>query len=278
MRLPPPFLLGLVVATGCATAPATLQTARTVEPGEWRFSTGASIPISTRFVGEVADTAELAADRASRAEEAGEPLTEEEQRELVESALGLILFTPAPTYELGARVGLAQNWDLGFRWAGPMLRGDVKWQLLERPSLDAALLAGYTYHTDTAPSILSSVYSVFESVGVVGYSRHDADLAFLVSGNPEAVVSPYGALRYLAAFTSFETVVEGTDMVTQTESESIMHIVGATGGLRIGTPKIQLQLELTVSYVHLKPTVFGDEVDLGGMLFMPAIGGSFETG
>ena len=60
--------------------------------------------------------------------------------------------------------------------------------------------------------------------------------ALLGSGNPERVFSWYGALRYVAAFTSFELTLPPeliqADAVGRTGADTVLHYAGATGGLR----------------------------------------------
>lgn len=270
----------LCLAAGCATAPTTLQTARTTEKGEFRFHAGASVPISTRFVAEVADLVDGATARAEDARTAGRELTPEEERDLMEASLGLILFTPAPTFELGARYGIVDDLDVGFEWAGPMLRGDAKVRLYEDPgSVDLGAMLGYTYHTSTAPSILEEVQDLFDFVFVIDYARHDLDLTLLANGDVGQTVTWYASLRYLAGIISADVAV-GFDRSAAApfEIDTILHLVGGTGGLRVGTEKLEFMLELTVAYIHLEPEVNGDTLGLSGMLFMPAIGLSFETG
>ncbi len=272
------FAGAVLAVAGCATAPTTLQTARTTEEGELRFHAGGSIAISSRFVSEVADLVDGATDRAEMAEEAGRPLTPEEERELEEGALGLILFASAPVFELGARYGVVEDFDVGFRWAGPMLRADGKVRFLEQPDLQLSGMLGYTYHTSTAPSIMEELQDLFDFVAVIDYSRHDLDLTLLASGDPESAVSWYASLRYLAGFVSVETTVGYGTMISSYESDEVMHVIAGTGGMRIGSEKVQLLLELMLGYVLFSPAIDGEEFDLSGVLIMPAIGLAFETG
>lgn len=267
-----------VFAIGCATAPTTLQGARTVEEHEVRFHAGGSIPISTRFISSLSDTVDTATERAEMAETAGRPLDDDEERQLSEGSLGLILFAPAPVFELGARWSPVERFDVGFEWAGPMLRGDAKYQMLAQADVDLAVLAGYTYHTSTAPSILEDIHELFEFAAVVDYGRHDVDLAFLASSDPRQTASWYASLRYMASFASLNLDVGWGDMRTRTDTSSVMHTIAGAGGLRVGTEKLALMLELTIAYIVFEPTIEGRDVSLSGFLFMPALGLSFETG
>lgn len=267
-----------LVAGGCATAPTTLQTARTTEQGEFRFHAGASVPISSRFISEVSEAVDRATERAEEAEMAGRPLTPEEERELLQGALGLILFAPAPVFELGARWGPVEKLDVGFEWAGPMLRFDAKYQFLERPGVDVAALAGYTYHTGSAPSILEDIHDIFDFALIIDYGRHDVDVAVLASGPRDPALTWYAGLRYMASFVSWSVEVGFEPDTNRIGSNEVMHLIAGTGGMRIGTDKVQLMLELLLGYILFEPEVEGAPMDLGGILFMPAIGLAFETG
>ncbi len=273
--------LGLLfLCAGCVTSTTTLQTARTVPPGEFRGGAAFALPISTRFVGEVVDLIDQVDDSFADAVDEGRALTTDEQREAIESLAGIVLLMPAPVFELNARVGLAKDVDIGLRWAGPALETGVKWHFYEQPGFDLAATLDYTYHTGVGASIASAVYDIAEQFDLASYSRHDLELAVIASGDPEATVTPYGAVRYLAGFTSFESVVE--EIATEsgaprTDTSAVMHHFGAAGGIRIGTPSIHLMLELTVLYVAFAPTVFGADIDLSGLVITPAIGFAFET-
>ena len=279
--------LCLGLAVGCATAPTTLQTARTTEKGEFRFHAGASVPISTRFVAEVADLVDGATARAEEAETAGRPLTDEEEADLTEAGLGLILFTPAPVFELGARYGVVENFDVGFEWAGPMLRGDAKARIYEDPgTFDFGAMLGYTYHTSTAPSVLEEAQDLFNFVFVIDYARHDVDLTVLANGDVTQTASWYASARYLAGIISANVNVGfDRDTADPFTVDTILHMFGGTAGLRLGSEKFELMLELTVAYILFEPELESTDPDfdgqtlgLSGMLFMPAIGLSFETG
>ena len=271
-----------LLVAGCATSPTTLQTARTVEAEELRLHAGGSIPITTQFIGALADTIDSATERAEMAEMAGRPLTAEEEAEVSEGAMGLVLFVPAPVFELGARFAPVERFDIGFEWAGPMLRGDLKLQIVADQPIDLAALAGYTFHTSTGVDIQEGLNDLFQFALVVDYGRHDVDLAVLASSDPRETVSWYGAVRYMASFVSLNIDVGWGTMRTLAESSSVMHTIGGVIGLRAGTEKLAVMLELTVAYIHFAPELESEgttrELGLSGVLFMPALGLSFETG
>jgi len=276
------LVAGLVGVNGCVTTPTARQTARTVEPQELRVSGGASLPISTRFIAEVSDLVDTAADRARDARDAGRPLTEEEQRELEESALALVLFTILPVFELDARYGIVDDFDVGLRYAGSSLRLDAKYRFLERDSMSLAGLLGYTYHFGFGTSVVESFHDLFEITAILDYTRHDVDAGVIVSGNENDTVVPYGMLRYLLAINSLELELDSSfdteTMIPRTELDPLMHVIAGTGGLRIGSEQIELLLELTLGYVILSPEVRGEQIDLGGFIITPALGLAISTG
>jgi len=245
-----------------------------------------SLPISTQFIGSLAS---LIGDRVDAAEEARDSMMsieEADQRELEGNVLALLLYAPLPVFDLDGRYGLIEDLDLGLRYSGAAARVDAKWHFFGNGSIDLAAILGYQYHFGYSKEFLKELYGLFEVTAVLEHSRHDLDLGLLISGAEDGggAVVPYGGLRYLAAFntvttefsTSFLGVLE--TMSARTTYSATMHMVYGVGGLRIGSPKFQLQLELTVGYAHLKPEVEGHQFDLSSVIITPAIGLSFETG
>lgn len=51
--------LTLLVSSACTTSMTSLQTARTMRPGQVQVTVGASVPVSSAAVGETIDAAEL---------------------------------------------------------------------------------------------------------------------------------------------------------------------------------------------------------------------------
>lgn len=273
--LPVCALLALV---GCVSSVAQLQTARTLPSGKKRFQLGASLPISTRYVQEIIDSIKLAADRLEDAENAGRPVTEAEQRQAIETAAAVLLLQPAVVPELSARIGVFDNLDMSLRWAGPTFRLDGKYQLVEQPGeWHAALHGAYVHHTGVGASIATSLFEIFDKLRLASYSRKDIELGVLVSTEEQdRPVSMYGGLRYFLAMPRIESeLAEGLEAESGTqlvETETNIHQLGATFGVRIGNRRVSLMAELTVLYMIFETQILGQKTDLGGLVFAPGVG------
>ncbi len=270
-------LLAAALGSGaCVTSTTMLQTARPADGG--RVGLGMSVPISTRFVSELAGLAGTASDRLSEAEDAGRPVTEEEQQEAMEALMATVLFQSPPVTELSGRVGLADDLDFGLRFAGPAIRGDAKYDFLGASDdhLHLAGILGYAYHTDIGASIASSVYGLAERFDLAEYSRHDLDAALLLSNDSGSWFTGYLGARYLAAFASFEgrlaDALEAESGRIRTDTSAVIHHVGGTAGMQASVYWFRFLLELTVLKVFFEPTILGRRFDLGGYLISPGVG------
>jgi hypothetical protein len=263
------------IALGCTTSVSTLQSPRTVEPGHAELIGGVSVPIHGAYVTQFGKALDDAAHRVKTADSA--PLSDAEERDVVDAALAGVLFTPTAVPELGLRLGVADRVDVGIRWAGPAFRGDGKVHLYRTENgLNLGLTAGYGYHTGIGSSIASSIYDVFDALKLVDYSRHDVDVALLVGGNENAVFSGYGALRGIVSFTKFESELPeelvGPEGVVQIDTSSSLFYLGGTAGMRLGPKTVAALAELTVMHCWFNPRVLGERRDLSGLVFSPALG------
>ncbi|HWN67340.1 MAG TPA: hypothetical protein VNM90_06845 [Haliangium sp.] len=270
------------VLTGCVSPVSQMQTARTLPPKKVRVHAGASVPISSRFAVELVDAVELATDRLRDARDADRPLTEEEQRQAIESAAAILLLQPAVVPEFGMRIGVFDHVDVGLQSAGPTFRLDAKWHAVDMPGKGhAALQAAYTHHTGIGASIAGSVFDLFESLKLVEYSRKDLELALLASTEDQGRnMSFYGGLRYFLGMPRIESLL-AAGIETQTgmplvSTETDIHEIGATAGIRVGTKRVALMAELTVLWMVFAPEIFGEESDLGGLIIAPGVGAAFN--
>ncbi|WP_428264439.1 hypothetical protein [Haliangium sp.] len=268
-------------AAGCITSVNQMQTARPLPPKEVRIEAGSSVPIATRYVSEIVDTLDLIADRLSDAENAGEPLTEAEQRQAVEGVAAVLLLQPSFVPELALRVGVYENIDVGLRWAGPTFRFDGKWQVAqETDRWHLAVNAAYVHHTGIGSSIATSAFDFFESIKLVSFSRRDLELSLLASTDEKRTISYYGGLRYILSMPRIESEVIDTIEVASGEpllaTDTNMHHIGATAGIRLGWRGLSLLAELTLMYMSFSPEILGEKSDLGGLLISPGIGVALE--
>jgi hypothetical protein len=268
-----PWVLAPLLLGGCVSSVSTLQTARTLEPGKVELVAGASVPIHGVFVSRMADMLDDAASRAAAGND--DPLNEEERNRTYEAALAAVLLQPAFVPELQGRIGLWDGTDVGLRYAGPAFKLDAKVRLIEQDGFALSASGGYVHHTGIAASIAKSVFEVFETLHLVEYSRRDLDIALLVSGDERRLVAPYGAVRYIVGFPTFDLrlpdeIVE-SGVVPRTDEANTLHYFGATGGVRIGR-SVAFIAELTLMYMRFEPTFLGAQRHLSGMVYAPALG------
>jgi hypothetical protein len=268
----------LAISTAaCTTSLTTGQTARALKPGQVEVGVTGSVPISSEFVGELADLAKASAQRLKDADNAGRPLSEQEQREAIEAGLALVLFHPALVTEITGRIGVFDRVDFGLKYAGTMLKLDGKYQLAtsDDGGPDLAVVLGATRHFGYGASVLEPAYELLSFIKLDDYSRHDLDVAFLASGEWDETVAVYGGLKYMVSFMSIDADfqnVETVNGIPHTELSSTFHYVGGTGGLRLGYKHLFATLELNVMRVFATPVVFGEERDLGGFIVSPSFG------
>jgi hypothetical protein len=277
--LPGCALLALV---GCVSSVTQVQTARTLPRGDKRIQIGTSVPISTRYFQEIIDSIELVADRLQDADNADRPVTEAEQRQAVETAAAVLLLQPALVPEITARWGALDHVDLGLRWAGPTFRLDGKWHIVDQPGQwHAALHGAFVYHTGVGASIATSLYEIFDKLRLASYERKDVELGLLLSTEEQdRPVSVYGGVRYFLAMPRIESELvdeleaeSGTPLI---ETDTNIHQLGGTIGVRLGNRRVSVMAELTVLWMIFEPEILGQKTDLGGLVLAPGVGAALD--
>ncbi|NBD11034.1 MULTISPECIES: hypothetical protein [Corallococcus] len=285
MRTLPLLSLGLLV--GCATPLSTMQTAKTLSPGQVQVtgSMGVFIPVGT--LATVVDVGIDQGREAKRAVDEGRPytLTEEDQQRLLTAGLALVVAPPGTNPELMVRVGVLDGLDLGGRYSGNSLRFDGKARLAHgggdsRRSYDLALGLGVSKHLFSGAAL-----DVLEVVHLGDFDRWDVEVPLYLSAEYGDVFKLYGAPKYVFSHTRMDpqlvdisqggTPVTGFDVSLPTEVNS--HFVGSTVGFAVGYRYVHFYAELTGGYVFCKPNVFGARRDLGGLTFLPSIGLAFRS-
>ena len=263
---------------GCATSTTTLQSARTLEPKEIQITTAVSVPVSTRMVGAVIDTAEATAKEINEAAHGNQELTTEEARKGVESAAALALFTPSAYPEALFRIGIADRFDAGLKLSYSLIKPELKFQYLRiEDGIDASVFMGYAFHFDIGPSIAAKVYDIFDSLELADYSRHDLDFGLLFGKEWKDIVSLYWGVRYLLSFINVDF---GFKQIKYIDGEAIpdlgvhelMHNAGAVIGVMAGYKYVFVNVELTLLYCIFKPEIIEREMDLSGMIIAPTLG------
>ena len=272
------LILSISMTSSCISTQSTLQTAPTVPKNKVRVTGGESIPVSTRFVAEFTDAAQIAVDRARNSNV--DPLTENEEQELIESAIATALLQPTAVTILEGRYGVHDKIDIGLRWSGPAIRFDTKvWLYHKAGGLDVSFGLGATHHTGIGVSVAGKVYEIFDFVKLVDYKRNDADATLYFSGDSKKRFGLYGAFRYTISKIDFQSRLSdvSTDFFSENQSVSeIAHQVGGTGGLRVKIGPMSFMAEMTLSRMFFDPMLGATKRRLSGFVIEPAVGANFN--
>ncbi len=294
MRFLPWLFLALL--SGCASTLSTQQTARTLAPGQVQVSGGAGFFVPVGTIVRVVDAGIEQGEAARDAVESDRPysLSEEAQQELLTAGVALMVAPPGVNPELMVRVGVVDRVDVGLRYSGISLRGDLKVQLssggeagvgrfLEpgQRSFDVALGVGVARHFFSSP-----VLDVLEVVKMGDFSRYDVEVPLYLSADWGDIFKLYAAPKYIYSHTRLDArlvdyaqqgkPVTGFDASLPATVGS--HFVGSTVGLALGYKYVHVYAEVTGGYFRSKPRLFGVERDLGGVALMPSVGLAIRTG
>jgi hypothetical protein len=292
MRNLPPLLL-MALATGCASNLSTLQTAKPLERGQFQVSLGAGAFIPA---GQLIDLVDLGIDKGKSIKDDIEDdrpvqLTEEDQQRMLSAGIALAVSPPGIVNELSLRAGLADNLDVGLRYSGISWRLDTKYRFhhsgdgaevreSSRKSFDMAIgLAGARH------SFKSPVFDVLEIVQINDFSRWDLEVPLYISTDFGDILRLYAAPKYVYSKTHIDEQlvnyaeqgknVSGFDVRLPATVKS--EFVGSTFGLSVGYKYVHVFAELTGGYTFCKPHVFGQQRNLGGATFYPAVGIAFRN-
>ncbi|QSQ25862.1 hypothetical protein JY651_13435 [Pyxidicoccus parkwayensis] len=287
MRLLPVLIPVLALAPGCATTLSTMQTARTLEPGQVQVTGGVGVFAPVGNLIRVVDTGIDQGEEARDAVDEDRPyeLSEEAQQKLLTAGVALMVAPPGANPELMVRVGVVDRVDVGVRYSGISLRVDGKVLLAHGGeggrSYDVALGLGAARHFFSSP-----VLDVLEVVEMGDFSRYDVEVPLYVSADFGDVFKLYGAPKYVYSHTRMDPrlvdyskegkPVSGFDATLPATVNS--HFIGSTVGMALGYRYVYLFAELTGGYVSCKPNLFGVERQLGGVTFYPAFGVALRTG
>ena len=288
-------LLFLALAPGCASTLSTQQTARTLAPGQVQVTGGAGFFIPVGSLVRVVDDGIHQGEAARDAVEDDRPytLSEEAQQELLTAGVALMVAPPGVNPELMVRVGVVDRLDVGLRYSGISLRGDLKFLLahggddvgryleLGQRSYDMSLGVGVSRHFFSSP-----VLDVLEVVKMGEFSRYDVEVPLYLSADWGDIFKLYAAPKYIYSRTRLDArlvnyaeqgkPVSGFDATLPATVGS--HFVGSTLGIAVGYRYVHLYAEVTGGYFRSRPRLFGMERDLGGVTVMPSVGLAIRTG
>jgi len=270
-------LVALGAGAGCATSMTQLTTARALEPLHAQVAVNYSIPLHTNLWDAAWDTAES----LEKGLDENEVLTVEDTYKMFDAALQYALFLNTGAPEIIGRIGVSkavlEGIDVGVRYNGNMVKGDVKLQVWESENRSGSLAVdvGYGYQ-------FSVVGSLLEYLSLSDWSRSDLDLAFIYSVEPNSIFKGWVGPRMMFSFISADPKIDpylkdrlpeairqyDTSQYFQDEN---MAYLGATTGMMLGYKYAYVGLELTVMRMFFKPTVLERKKDFDGVVFAPAI-------
>ncbi len=280
-------LLLVLVTTGCATNLSTLQTARTLQPGQIRVGAAVGVYIPA---GQAANALGHGVTQARKGIEAAQnrenyTVSEADQEAMLTTALALAVLPPSTSWEINGRYGVAENFDVGLRYGLNALRADAKYRLVHlgdrdgegqggRKSFDFAVGLGISRYFFSNP-----VTEVLEKVKLGNFDRWDVEVPLYISADFNPYFGIYFSPKYVYSRTTVELrlleIAEACNCVEekiQIPSEVNMHFVGATAGIRAGLPKLSVYAELTGGNTFVNPRIMGKERNLGGVTLYPSIG------
>ncbi|GHG77106.1 hypothetical protein [Comamonas sp. JC664] len=293
MRILPWLFLAML--TGCASTLSTQQTARTLAPGQVQVTggVGAFVPVGTivRVVEEGREQGREAWDAIVN--DRPYALGEEAQQRILTAGVALMASPPGVNPELMLRVGVLDGLDVGVRYSGISLRGDLKVRLAHggdtvgrylepgQRSFDLAMGVGVSRHFFSSP-----VLDVLEVVEMNDFGRYDIEVPVYLSADWGDIFKLYAAPKYIYSRTRMDArlvdysqqgkPVSGFDATLPATVGS--HFVGSTLGIGVGYRYVHLFAEVTAGYFRTRPQLFGQPRDLGGIAVMPSVGLAIRAG
>jgi hypothetical protein len=288
-----PLLLALALTTGCASNLSTMQTAKPLARGQFQVSLGAGAFIP---VGQIGDAIDIGINQGKALKNSVENhesvhLSEADQQRMLTSGVALAVAPPGLVHEVMLRAGLADNLDVGLRYSGVSWRADAKFRFLHsgdgeevrenaRRSFDMAIGLAGARHSFEGP-----VFDLLKIIKVDDFKRYDVEVPLYISTDIGDIFRLYAAPKYIYSHTSLDEQlvnyaeqgydVSGFDARLPATVKS--EFVGSTFGVSLGYKYVHVFAEITGGYTFCKPFLFGEQRNLGGATFYPAVGIAFRN-
>ncbi len=286
-------VLALLLGTGCASNLSTLQTARPLARGQLHVSVGAGAFVPLGQIAEVVDIGIDQSDNLLDAADSGEPvqISVEEQQRMLTAGIALAVAPPGGLTEFMIRAGVLDNFDVGLRYSGISLRLDGKYRFfhrgggeevpeLRRRSFDMALGVGVARHFFKSPAL-----DLLKLVEIDDFSRYDVEVPLYLSADYGDIFKLYAAPKYVYSRTSMDQKLialaeegsGGSGGQVLLPSRVHSHFAGSTVGFAVGYKYVHFYAELTGGYTFCRPLVLGEQRNLGGVTFYPAVGVAYRS-
>lgn len=252
----------LLGSAGCSTTLSTLQPAKPVGAGHVHVGVGANVnlPVSSA-VGAIAESTRVAARLSSESRAPNEA----EQRALVDAMLPLAINPPGATPDLMLRYGVVDAVDVGLRYSGSAIHGDVKAALYDEEPFTIAVSLGYSRQRFSG-----LLFDALDYLNIGDYSRNNIEVPLIFGLKLKEYGHVWFGPKFIGSFYSLDASVKDVGLVAQ--SSGFIQHYGAFGGIALGYKYVFAVAELTAMYMVAKPTIAGRQVDLGGLVLMPSMG------
>lgn len=267
------LLAAAAIATGCAPSLSTMQPAHVAPKGHVQAQAGFDVSVPTGVIRRVVDGAEPIADAAQSRD-----ISDDEKHRAYEAGVNLATNPPSFAPYLGLAAGVADNVEVGARFAGGGWRVGGRYQILHKDTSGVDLTAGLGISRYTFAFPVGDILPILKIDDFVRWS-FDVPIQVGVSGDFYRV---WGGAKFM--FSTFDTAIRlDVPFVKSTELASFdgttFHVAG-TGGVALGYKKAFLALELTVAptFGSATTTVLGrsERASLGGVVVHPSVGLLFE--
>lgn len=226
--------------TGCAPSLATLQPARVAPKGSLTVAAGVEMGFPTGRIVDVVDTGKTIAK--SCANQTCQ-LTDDQKRQIFDAGVNLASNPPSVGQHLAVNYSIADDTELGLRWAGQNWRVGGRRQLLHHADAPFDLVAGLGVARGTTSIPLGDVLPVLT---IDDFTRWTFDLPVLLGTSRDWLRVWGGAKLVYSRFDTRMHLDLGTQDQTVASFEGKALYVLGQGGLALGYRKIFVAFELTL--------------------------------
>jgi len=285
--------LGLVAvwASGCATNLASMQTARTLRPGQIRAGMGYGVYLPTTQVGNAVSTGIDLTSKAASAAIANKKVTvtDAEMDKMVTAGAALAAFPPSAGYEYTMRVGVFEDFDVGGKYSLNAVKLDGKYRIVHMGEQDVAEPPDEETHDsfDVAVGLGGTKYifanpvvQLLDYVNMGNFDRYDLEVPVYISVDLGSHFGLYLVPKWIYSHVKFDEKLVSTaqecachtGVDTTLPATVDVNFLGATAGLNAGWRRFKVFAEITAGHTFAKPFLFGKYRDLGGTTLYPSVG------
>ncbi|HEX2659599.1 MAG TPA: hypothetical protein VHU40_15050 [Polyangia bacterium] len=225
---------------GCAPSMVSLQPAHVAPKGSLTVAAGLEIGVPTGRIVDVVDTGETLAKSCANG---SCQLTDDQKRQIFDAGVNLASNPPSVGQHLAVNYSVADDTELGLRWAGQNWRLGARRQLLHHQDAAFDLVAGLGVARGTTSIPLSDVLPVLK---IDDFTRWTFDLPVML-GTSRDWFRVWGGVKlvYSRFDTRMHLELDTQDRTVASFEGKALYVLGQ-GGLAIGYRKVFLAVELTM--------------------------------